>query len=171
MIKKTGGIDFEKDQIQINVKLIGKHTHSIELALDANTSKQNSSQPTEIVNVEESDKVTETINVQELDKDNNKYQPETSNFNKLCGKERIRVVKEIIEKFNGDCDKYRKVKQGETGTTFYSLAVLSKAKSEFIINKGNNNWVDALTTSASTLQASIRGGKLSGKALFLIIIE
>jgi hypothetical protein len=31
MIKKTGEIDFEIDQIQINVKLICKHTHSKEL--------------------------------------------------------------------------------------------------------------------------------------------
>ena len=44
---------------------------------------------------------------------------------------------------------------------FYSLDILRKAKSEYLNNKVNNNWVDAITTSASTLQASLKGGKLS----------
>ncbi len=74
---------------------------------------------------------------------------------------RIRVVQDIIENFNGDCDKYRKLKQGENNSLFYSLDTLRKAKSEYITNKGNNNWVDNLTKSASTLQASLKG-KLSG---------
>ena len=79
-----------------------------------------------------------------------------------------RNYKEIIEKFNGDCDKYRKVKQGENKEMFYSLDILSKAKSEYLNNKVNNNWVDAITTSASTLQASLKGGKLSGYYIVLV---
>ncbi len=151
----------EINQIQINVKLTGRHTHSIEqVTFDAKNSKQNTSQPIEKVN----QIITEDR--EEPGKENKENQTEATNFDTLRGKERIRVVEEIIEKFDGDCDKYRKIKQGENNEMFYSLNVLKKAKSEYLNSKGNCNWVDAITSSASTLQASIKGGKMSGKNTF-----
>jgi hypothetical protein len=116
----------------------GRLTHSKEqVTFDANNSKQNISQPIEKIN----EIITE--DPEDPDKENKENQTEATNFDtKLRGKERIRVVQEIIEKCNGDCDKYRKVKQGENNEMSYSLYILKKAKSEYLNSKNRrkNVW-------------------------------
>jgi AAA+ superfamily predicted ATPase len=75
----------------------------------------------------------------------------------LRGKERMAIVKQIIENYDGDCDRFRKDKQGENNALYYSLDTLKKAKSQYLLNNSDYNWINALTTTASTLQASLKG--------------
>jgi hypothetical protein len=155
--------------MELKVILTGKHNHSNNSSSNNNPTvdekDQNSTSNTSIkqkdtTNIIETEihneflKETEIEEVPQINKD--------TKLGPLRGKERLAVVKEIIEKYDGDCDRFRKDKQGENNALYYSLDTLKKAKSQYLLNNSDYNWINALTTTASTLQASLKGN-VSGK--------
>ena len=117
----------------------GDHNH-LTFSKDVNSSSDNgeNSNNGKTSTNDETSNIIETSNNGETSNNNVGETSNNSNNDseyprRLIGKERINVAKEIIEHYDGNCDRYRKTKLDQKGEgEFYSLETLKKAKSETI---------------------------------------